>query len=63
MQNRITFKIKTGYNLELLSPEAIKLLRSTKKKRDKDKNGKDVQHFEITDIILVYCNIVNNDYQ
>ena len=40
--NRIVFKIKTGYKLELLSPETMKLLRSTKKFVDKDKNGENV---------------------
>ena len=40
--NRIVFKIKTGYKLELLSPETIKLLEITKKVVDKDKNGENV---------------------
>ena len=38
--NRIMFKIKAGYYLELLTPEAIKLLGSTKSKITKNKNGK-----------------------
>ena len=37
-ENRTTFKIKTGYYLEFLTPEAIKLLESTKSKINKDKN-------------------------
>ena len=41
----------------------MKLLRSTKNKINKDKNGENVPHFEITEVILVHCNIVNNDYQ
>ena len=61
--NRITFKIKTGYNLKLLTSETIKLFGSTKSKINKDENGKNVHHLEITEVILVHCNIVNNDYQ
>ena len=41
----------------------MKLLGSTKIKITKDKNGKNVPHLEITKVILVHCNIVNNDYQ
>ena len=41
-KNTIVFKIKTGYNLELLTPETMRLLESTKKVVDKDKNGKNV---------------------
>ena len=63
IENRITFKIKNGYSLELLTPETMKLLGSTKNKITKDKNGENVPHLEITEVILVYCNIVNNDYQ
>ena len=62
IENRITFKIKNGYNLELLTPET-KLLGSTKNKITEDKNRENVPHFEITEVVLVHCNIVNNDYQ
>ena len=62
-ENRITFKIKTGYYLELLTPETMKLLGSTENKITKDKNGENVPHLEITEVVLVHCNIVNNDYQ
>ena len=61
-ENRITFKIKIGYYLELLTPETMKLLRSTENKITKDKNGGTVAHSEITEVVLVHCNIVNNDY-
>ena len=44
IKNRIIFKVKTGYKLELLSPETIKLLRSTKKDVDKNKNEEDGQN-------------------
>ena len=63
IENRITFKIKNGYSLELLTPETMKLLGSTENKITKDKNGENVPHLEITEVILVHCNIVNNDYQ
>ena len=63
IENRITCKIKDGYSLELLTPETMKLLGSTKNKITKDKNGENVPHLEITEVVLVHCNIVNNDYQ
>ena len=62
IENRVTFKIKDGYSLELLTPETMKLLGSTKNKITKDKNGENVPHLEITEVVLVHCNIVNNDY-
>ena len=63
IKNRITFKIKKGYTLELLTKETMKLLRSTKNKITKDKNGENVPHIETTEVILVHCNMVNNGYQ
>ena len=47
IENRITFKIKTGYYLELLTPETMKLLGITENEITKDKNGQNVLHFEI----------------
>ena len=41
----------------------MKLLGSTKNKITKDKNGENVPHLEITEVVLIQCNIVNNDYQ
>ena len=41
----------------------MKLLGSTENKITKDKNGENVPHLEITEVILVHYNIVNNDYQ
>ena len=41
----------------------MKLLGSTKSKITKDENGENVPHLEITEVVLVFCNIVNNDYQ
>ena len=63
IENRITFKIKNGYYLELLTPETMKLLVSTESKITKDKNGEIVPHLEIVELVLVHCNLVNNDYQ
>ena len=62
-ENRITFKIKENYYLELLTAETMKVLGSTKSKITKDKNGDTVSHLEITEVALVHCNIVNNDFQ
>ena len=63
IENRITFKIKNGYSLELLTSETMKLLGSTENKISKDKNSENVPPLEITEVALVHCNIVNNDYQ
>ena len=41
----------------------MKLLESTKNKIAEDKNGENVPHLEITEVVLVHFNIVNNDYQ
>ena len=57
------FKIKAGYYLELLTHESMKLLGSTKSKVTKDENGENVPHLEITEVILVHYNVINNDYQ
>ena len=63
IENRMTFRFKNGYSLELLTPETMKLLRSTENKITKNKNGENVPHLEITEVVLVHCNIVNNDYK
>ena len=63
IENRTTFKIIDGYSFELLTPETMKLLRSSKNKITRGKNGENVPHLEITEVVLVHCNIVNNDYQ
>ena len=62
IKNRITFKFKNGYSLELLTSETMKLLGSTENKITKDKNGENVPHLEITEVVLVHFDIVNNDY-
>ena len=63
IENRIAFRITTQYYLKLLTPEIIKLLGSTENKITKDKYGENVPHLEIREVVLVHCNIVNNDYQ
>ena len=63
IENRITFKIKNGYYLELLTPETMKLLGSTESKITKDKNDENVRHLEVVELALVHFNLVNNDYQ
>ena len=63
IKNRIVFKIKTGYKLELISPEIMKLLGSAKKDVDKNKDGEDVPKLESVEVVLVHCNLVNNNYQ
>ena len=58
IKNRIVFKIKTGYKLELSTPETRKLLGSTKKDADKDKDGENVPKLESVEVVLVHCNLV-----
>ena len=41
----------------------MKLLGSTKNKITRDKNGENVPYLEITEVVSIDCNIVNNDYQ
>ena len=59
IENRIAFKIY----LELLALEMMKLLGSTKDKITKDKDSENVLHLEITEVVLVHCNIVSKNYQ
>ena len=63
IQNRITFRIKNGFSLQPLTPETVKLLGSTGNKITKDKNSENVPHLEITEVVLIHCNIVNNEYR
>ena len=60
IENRITFKIKRGYYVPVLTPEPMKLLGSTKSKINKNEN---VPSLEITEVVLVHYNIDNNNYQ
>ena len=63
IKNRIAFKIKTGYKLELLSEETMQLLGSLKKVFDKNKDGEIVPRLEAVEVVLVHCNLINNSYQ
>ena len=63
IDNRITFKIKTGYHLKLLIPETMKLLGSTKSKINNYENCENMLQLEIIEVVSVHCNVVNNDYQ
>ena len=61
--NRIIFKIKSGYKLELLSKETMKLLGCTKDTIDADKNSENVPKLENVEVVLVHGKLVNNAYQ
>ena len=68
IENRVTFKIKNGYSqykkwVKIKNGYTMKLLGSTKNKITKEKNGENVPHLEITGVVLIHCNIVDNDYQ
>ena len=63
IENRITFKRKTDCYLELLLPETMRLLGSTKSKINKDENGESVPELEINEVVLLHCNIVNDNFQ
>ena len=60
IENRITFKIKTGYYFKLLTLQTVKLIGSIK---TKDQDVQNVPCLEITKVALFHCNIVNSDYQ
>ena len=61
IENRVTFKIKKGYCLELLTREAMNLLGRTKDKIIKDENGEEVRNLKTSELVLVDCNVFNND--
>ena len=63
IKNRIVFKTKTCYKLELLSLETMKLLGSAKQDVDKDKDREDVPKLESVEVVLIHCNLVNNSYK
>ena len=51
IENKITFKIKTGYYLKLIMPETMKLLGSSENKTTEEKNGVNVPYFEIAEVV------------
>ena len=61
--DRIVFKIKTSYKLELLTPQTMRSLGSSKNDVDKEKDGENVPKLESVEVFLVHCNLVKNDYQ
>ena len=63
INNKIVFKIKSAYKLELLSKETMKLLGSTKDTIDAEKNSENVPNLENVEVVLVYCYLVNIAYQ
>ena len=63
INNRIVFKIKSGYKIELLSKETIRLLGSSTDTIDGDKYSELVPKLESVDLVLVHCNLVNNSCQ
>ena len=56
IENRIKLKINSGYYLELLTPETMKILGGTKTKITKDEKGEDIPYLEITEVVLIHCN-------
>ena len=63
IKNRIVFKVKTGYELELSSSKTMKLLGSSKNDVDQDNDGEDIPKLESVKVVLVYFNRANNNYQ
>ena len=63
IKSKIIFNIKTGYKLELLSKETKTLLGSSSNIIDSDNNGELVPKLENVEVVLVHCNLVNNNYQ
>ena len=62
INNRIVFKIKSGYKLELLSKETMRLLGSLADTIDGDQNSELVPKLESVDLVLLHCNLVNKNY-
>ena len=63
INNRLVFKVKDGFKLELQTPEAMKLFGSTQKLTDKTKNGEKVSSLELVEVVLVLCNLVDNHFK
>ena len=63
IKNRIVFKIKAGYKLELLFSATNILLGSAKRDADQDKDGEDVPKLASVEVVLIHCILVDNNYQ
>ena len=63
IKDRIVFKIKTGYKLELLSPETMQFFGSSKKDVNQNKHGEIVLKLETLEVVLVHYYLVDNNYQ
>ena len=61
IENIITFKIKTGHYLELLTLEIMKLLRSTERKITNNEYCENEAYLEITEAVIIHCNVINNN--
>ena len=61
--NRLVFKIKDGYRLELQTPETMNFFGNTKKLMDKLKNWENVLFLEVVEVVLVQSNLVDSQYQ
>ena len=62
INNRLVFKIKDGYKVELQTPETMKLFGSMKKLLKKPKNGEKVPSLEVVEVVLVQYNLVDNQH-
>ena len=63
VNNRLVFKTKDGYGLELQTPETTKVFSSTKKLIDETKNGEIMLSLEVVEVVFVQCNLAGNQYQ
>ena len=63
MKIELRSKLKAEIIFKFLTPETMKLLGSTESKITEDKKGENVPHLEAVELVLVHCNLVNNDYQ
>ena len=63
IKNKIVFERETGYKLELLIPETMNLLESTKKDVHSEKNSANVPKLGSAEVVLVHCNLIKNYYQ
>ena len=63
IKNRIVFKVKTGYKLELLTEETMQLSGSSQKDINQNKDGEIVPRLESVEVVLVHCSVIANNYQ